>query len=440
MPSWYFPSPPTFGAAGSSSLFAAALVIIERCLSERVKIRTVFVVPWNPIRDGNVDAKQTRRPPFLMRRCPKESSIMRLGMGSNTWVLIGACVLLWNAGIMLISWRPSSTSSPLISSPDSDVSISTKLDTLNHNILVLQNALGIDPNTPHTTTKTNPANEKQTIVLPLGPKDGARFQNLYKSMRKFFDFSSVSEWIIITPDKTAGYVQEVMNVLDDTTRELVTLLDDTEVIPVMKKKPTSNWMTQQIIKLGVASLIKTRFYLILDSDLLCIKPTSFTDLVVNGKAMVNMYNSDSEVTLPDWWKSSETTLQLKMNSPTYFGVTPAMLATEVVLGLHKHIETIHNQEWSEYLLDNVYNFSFTEFCLYGVYVMATKQFQTFHIPTQNGVYNSDKSVWFESQFKALDLGQIVRQAHALPGHFLVMQSNTGIPASEVAIKMESLFD
>jgi hypothetical protein len=80
---------------------------------------------------------------------------------------------------------------------------------------------------------------------------------------------------------------------------------------------------------------------------------------VNGKAMANSYKSISAVTRQEWWESAEKVLDMKLVAGAYFGVTPAFLARDVVLGMRKRLETVHSTEWSTFLLENVSAVHFT---------------------------------------------------------------------------------
>eukprot|EP00298_Acanthocystis_sp_HF-20_P025265 c37116_g1_i1.p1 GENE.c37116_g1_i1~~c37116_g1_i1.p1 ORF type:complete len:201 (+),score=51.31 c37116_g1_i1:521-1123(+) len=199
-------------------------------------------------------------------------------------------------------------------------------------------------------------------------------------------------------------------------------------------------MTQQMIKLAVVDQIKTTFYLILDADVICFKPTSFHDLIINGKAIINIYDSSNIVTRDEWWKASMKILKTDLDLPMFTGVTPTIFSTEIVSKLKNKIQQINKEDWISYLLKNVYIHPFTEYTLYGVFAISTKMFENFHIPSQSGLYNHEKSVFWKNQFDSVDLYKIMEFSSYFPGYFLVFQSNTGISALKVREKMGTLFE
>jgi hypothetical protein len=104
---------------------------------------------------------------------------------------------------------------------------------------------------------------KQTLVLPIAQNDLDRFQNLYTSLLRFFDFSSVREWIIIVPVKALPWVDELKSITLKH-KNLIRIVEDSEVIGT-SHAARNGWFTQQIIKLGIAKHVSTRFYLVLDA-------------------------------------------------------------------------------------------------------------------------------------------------------------------------------
>eukprot|EP00299_Pterocystis_sp_00344_P008978 c3627_g1_i2.p1 GENE.c3627_g1_i2~~c3627_g1_i2.p1 ORF type:complete len:345 (+),score=58.47 c3627_g1_i2:251-1285(+) len=334
----------------------------------------------------------------------------------GTWLL--ATVIFWN--LILLSFK---------TQPGSNIAPSERLTTALHQ-------LNADLGHFHVTTSNF---DKQTIVILLGPTDSGRVMNLVTSLNKFFDYESVLEILIVTPDRNAQGVAEVMLQLTPKFK-MIHVLEDRELMQELATTPAThnNWVLQQVLKLLVANFVKSEFYLILDADVLCFKPTSFRDLIIEHRALCNMYNSHSIVTREDWWKGSETILDMNMTSPTYFGVTPAILSKTIAIGAQNRIKEIHsNDDWAQALLGKP---NFTEYCVYATYAIASDKFSKYHIPTRDGVYNHDLSVFWKNQFQSLDLAKLVRQGAYVPGFFVVVQSNTGISAEAVKERMGDAFN
>ncbi|EFJ47506.1 hypothetical protein VOLCADRAFT_91894 [Volvox carteri f. nagariensis] len=96
-----------------------------------------------------------------------------------------------------------------------------------------------------------------------------------------------------------------------------------------------NYRLQMILKLTVSSLISTRHYLVMDSDVLMVRhvgPQQAHWLFPEpGKAL---YQPQRRVVHHRWWNATEAVLGLGGCLPTHpetrvFGVTPALLATDI---------------------------------------------------------------------------------------------------------------
>jgi hypothetical protein len=171
--------------------------------------------------------------------------------------------------------------------------------------------------------------------------------------------------------------------------------------------------------------------------------------VVNGKrAVTNMYNSPHAVTRIDWWEASEALLQMKLSdvldanfeSEKFFGVTPALLSKDIVTGIGARISKLYDTtNWIDWLFEHG-DSGFTEYCLYGVYAVVSGKFAEYHIPMNSGIYNHPHSVFWKDQFSTLNLHKMATMGHFYPGHFVVVQSNTGITANEVKKLMGFAFD
>lgn len=90
------------------------------------------------------------------------------------------------------------------------------------------------------------------------------------------------------------------------------------------------------IKLLAAKMISTSFYLVLDADLILLRPFTIKDLIQEDRAV---YQHESRDVHESWWRGSETLLQVgenywdrlnasisRGNAPG-FSVTPAVLST-----------------------------------------------------------------------------------------------------------------
>ena len=69
------------------------------------------------------------------------------------------------------------------------------------------------------------------------------------------------------------------------------------------------WHRQQIIKLFCAKLVSTPFFLTLDPDVMALRRFSYTDLIKDGRALLE---PEARTVHPDWWRASASLLGLEL--------------------------------------------------------------------------------------------------------------------------------
>lgn len=172
-----------------------------------------------------------------------------------------------------------------------------------------------------------------TIVVPVSskPKDVFLFKNiLYPTLEK------LQCEILIVSNEPFGTVKDSN---------------------FKRKGCLDGWRFQQCIKLDVAKIIKTEWYLCLDSD--CFV-TGFSSLFYNDKPKLNIEKTPE---MPighhaEWWIQASTFLQLPVPS-TWCGVTPMFLHTKTVKSMFQK----HTYDKLKHLI----NMGATEYSLYWTY-------------------------------------------------------------------------
>lgn len=61
------------------------------------------------------------------------------------------------------------------------------------------------------------------------------------------------------------------------------------------------WFQQQFVKLGAAAHVGTAFYLVLDADMVCVRPTRTDELIVDGRAPMRMHERVPTTQIP-WYR------------------------------------------------------------------------------------------------------------------------------------------
>ena len=90
----------------------------------------------------------------------------------------------------------------------------------------------------------------------------------------------------------------------------------------------SGWLKQQLIKLFVSRIVKTPWYLCLDSDCFFTKRGNIDSFFLSKDRSKAFYNQELD-THSSWWKVSQECLGLKSTPKLKCGVTPMMIRTEL---------------------------------------------------------------------------------------------------------------
>jgi lipopolysaccharide biosynthesis glycosyltransferase len=235
---------------------------------------------------------------------------------------------------------------------------------------------------------------KISAVLPLkryqhGYDDAERAKMiLFRSLKKFFKLDDLEALYIITRDDEYDYIKGAFK---DEKEIPLCIIKESELVPEFKKFPDlQGWYKQQIIKLAIAERIKTPFYITFDADVICVKPTQYSDLVKNGRALSQGFDAaqwDRKYhekfkkkwdLYPEWYNWAEKLLGMKHTSGLYYGVTPAIMSTEGVKKLYSYLEdrSGNKMNYKEYLIKNI---PWTEYALYNVFLEGKNLYDKFHI-------------------------------------------------------------
>lgn len=306
------------------------------------------------------------------------------------------------------------------------------------------------------------AARKLDAVLPLRLHDYERFTILDRSLR--LNFRDLGRCWVVTTDAEHAELRrmvdsEMYRVVPESWlvpelsayRPLYRLLYRTPVGMLLGKRyNTAGWFVQQLVKLAIAEKIETDFYLTLDADVICMKPVGHDDLVENSRAITHIHPGDVH---PDWYADAERVLGMARSGVTH-GVTPSVLSRDGVLQLHEFLATRVSRTpsalgalcprgsrlrdlfcgWRSHLLRNT---PWTEYSLYYTFLESTRTFDWYHVRRgREAIYDSDRSVWFKRDLAEVNIEEFMRGE----GFFLVIQSNTGIPAEEIWDKVRAYLE
>ncbi len=246
-------------------------------------------------------------------------------------------------------------------------------------------------------------------VLPLAARDLDRAQLLFRSLERFFEPLGTL-WVVV-PDAERGEIEVPFG----------EVVRDSELVPELGEvEGVHGWHVQQLVKLAVAEGVETPFYLTLDADVFCVRPTRYEDLVRDGRALAQITPPHH----PEWNDDAERVLGLPRSGRQH-GVTPALLSRDGVLALQRHLAASAGEPWRLHLLRSL---PWTEYSLYNTFLEGTGRWDDLHVNGgESALYGN--SVWIHGQWddwKAADSFD-----GAAPFFFSVVQSATRVPPHAV---------
>jgi REP element-mobilizing transposase RayT len=282
-----------------------------------------------------------------------------------------------------------------------------------------------------------------------------RLKNIQlKSFRKFLDLSVLKDFFIVAS------AQDIQVIKDDLRLSYpefpFVFVAEEKLCPSLGG--CAGWTKQMILKLAVATLVETEYYLTLDTDVFLTKTLSEAGILQEGKLA---YQKEAPASHRNWWKSSARALNVAADLMSQrefaMGVTPEYLVTEVCRKLQLEIEALHGtKDFAHWLmtsrmskkslanqvikascalvpfaralvprarLERIETCDWTEYSLYWTYLHKLGLTQSYYGEGDRQVYGN--CIWAEADLKGVDLGGMVEKAfrdNALY-HFSIAQSS-----------------
>lgn len=232
--------------------------------------------------------------------------------------------------------------------------------------------------------------EKITFVLPIkGEKDILRTSIiLLPSIEHFFNLDDISDFFIIYHESEYEILTEKLYKFTEKLN-IIFVNENDIIIDLNTFSRLSGWKKQQLLKLEISKLCKTKSYITLDSDLFMIKNCSIKDLLKGENKYI--YNISSFECHKKWWVSSCKLLDYDLESmkdKLDFGVTPSILITDIV---SKLLNTLDLQTYDIFLLQDFYHW--TEYTLYWSYVVNNNYDIYYNKNNKEPLYGY--SIWFK---------------------------------------------
>lgn len=263
-------------------------------------------------------------------------------------------------------------------------------------------------------------------------RDMERFELLQESLRNFSDLGNI--WIVAPDEEQAAMAALLPRATVISESEVVSRLNAyvflrkllyfrgiyPRHVPMKSRRfNITGWYIQQLIKIGIARFVESPFYLTLDADVVCIRRTHTTDLIRDGRAIVNTVAWKDH---QDWYDQSSQVLELPPATRSY-GVTPAILSRDGMLAMMEYLEGRHLGKWQDILIRKT---PWTEYTLYHTFLEGAGLWNKYHIDGgQNAIYSVTTCLWLPDQ--KLD----VQTALENDAYFIIAQSNTSVPIMQI---------
>lgn len=289
-------------------------------------------------------------------------------------------------------------------------------------------------------------------VLPLkvsgsyGVDDLNRTTILFKSLQAFAEPGLFSEFWVVVP---ANEVEQVQKALARWQHLPIKVTAEDELLPELKNYPKMRgWRKQQLVKLAIANRMQSRFYMTFDADVICLKPVTEAQLIIDGKALLQY---EQRAQHPKWWKSSARLLNMSPDvGDTRIGmtVTPAIMATDLCKAVMNELTPQKaGKNWVDAIGElhdpaNPKNWwpgrylklKWTEYSLY--YLCAHKRglLDQYHVTAGTTEFPQRLLVHESHPYESWDTDYSFSQR--CPGLFCVVGSKTGLAPSTVMKRLE----
>jgi Family of unknown function (DUF6492) len=232
-----------------------------------------------------------------------------------------------------------------------------------------------------------------------------RFKLLIRTFLHNFNLQDLDMFLIVCPKEEVEFISIKLKMLISDNRFII--IDEEDIFPEFKNNISiQGWYKQQIIKFAIAKHIKTDYYLTLDSDVVCKKHFSYSDLIITDKAYVNI---ETKLDYTELYRSQFASQEWKIKSKRLkrssallnynrkyryrkqsYGETPVLLHRKSVLDLLKELTLLH-KDWFKTLSIST---KWTEYTLYFQYLEKHDLLNKLYIQTgRSTILDMDYSIW-----------------------------------------------
>lgn len=242
----------------------------------------------------------------------------------------------------------------------------------------------------------------------------ARFTLFLRSFLHMFRQDDLCEFVAVCPASQCAAVRDIMATTTHDPRYIVVAESDVapgiETLLKANAEGRGGWYAQQIVKLAAHRIVKTPHYVVLDSDLVCIRPCDHASFIAGGRPLLNVESVEDYARLYTanfaakeiGIKRERRVQSLRIlgrddgnaNHATFYGETPVVLSALHVASMLRDLECAHGKDWTTVLTEQC---GWTEYGLYFGYLDALGLTDTVYRQAGcDAVLSLEKSVWQET--------------------------------------------
>jgi hypothetical protein len=205
------------------------------------------------------------------------------------------------------------------------------------------------------------------------------------------------------------------------------------------------WFQQQALKLAFAEIVDTRFYLAVDADMICVRPTHIDELVVEGKAPIEHFDRIPPEQVP-WYRWAAELLGVEP-PPVAMAMSPFIFATDLVRDLLDRWQAAPRARLARAGHQLVYGrprgqtdiwlslLPWTEYALYHTHLVSTQSTVDYYRHSSDLVLLGN-ALWHAEERAAWSAVSSIEQM--TPHVFTLVQPSAGIPVAELEATFEPI--
>jgi hypothetical protein len=205
----------------------------------------------------------------------------------------------------------------------------------------------------------------------------------------------------------------------------------------LKTYPIRGWIIQQIIKIAAAQQIDAAVSVLIDSDVIFVRPFDVHSFVRKGRVRLfrNPIGNDVQRKMHLKWHQSASRLlglpNVDMTLPDYVGHIITW-RRDHVLQMCQHVEKISGREWIE-TLGNSWHLG--ECVLYGIFVDRILKEQSGHYHEEHNICHD---YWFPRPLSDEQLEKFIREI-SIEHLAVTISAKAGMPVDRYKIILEKTF-